>query len=60
MPSADLSVVICFQFSIFEPLDTTRSGDSGTIGRVVICFQFSIFEPLDTNNSMAENVTLVL
>ena len=42
-----LQVVICFQISIFEPLETI-----GTVGSprepVVICFQISIFEPLET------------
>ena len=40
-------VVICFQISIFEPLETigTLAGRGVT---VVICFQISIFEPLET------------
>ena len=41
-------VMIYFQISIFEPLETALS--SGDFGRyaVVICFQISIFEPLET------------
>ena len=42
-----LSVVICFQISIFEPLETTIRLHP-TFRGVVICFQISIFEPLET------------
>ena len=40
--------MICFQISIFEPLETTESLDSVLKNLVVICFQISIFEPLET------------
>ena len=40
-------VVICFQISIFEPLETTTSYELHQ-ANVVICFQISIFEPLET------------
>ena len=42
------TVVICFHFSIFEPLETTYTVEGFTAGSVVICFHFSIFEPLET------------
>ena len=49
-------VVICFQISIFEPLETTRRAQ-GLIGeQVVICFQISIFEPLETTVSCFQTV----
>ena len=41
-------VVICFQISIFEPLETTRFVWTLFEDIVVICFQISIFEPLET------------
>ena len=41
-------VVICFQISIFEPLETTYDGEYERSVLVVICFQISIFEPLET------------
>ena len=41
-----MEVVICFQISIFEPLETTEVVAIPEI--VVICFQISIFEPLET------------
>ena len=41
-------VVICFHFSIFEPLETADSEGNVHPDGVVICFHFSIFEPLET------------
>ena len=41
-------VVICFQISIFEPLETTIEPAFARLRAVVICFQISIFEPLET------------
>ena len=41
-------VVICFQISIFEPLNTAESLVKQKNEEVVICFQISIFEPLNT------------
>ena len=41
-------VVICFHFSIFEPLETTKASSVRSPAGVVICFHFSIFEPLET------------
>ena len=41
-------VVICFQISIFEPLETTFAKFNIVGVKVVICFQISIFEPLET------------
>ena len=41
-------VVICFQISIFEPLETTQKPLMTFLPTVVICFQISIFEPLET------------
>ena len=41
-------VVICFQISIFEPLETTFLATILFNKFVVICFQISIFEPLET------------
>ena len=43
-----LLVVICFQISIFEPLETTKKNKTRMPSLVVICFQISIFEPLET------------
>ena len=43
-----LYVVICFHFSIFEPLETTVWVKFLNPLTVVICFHFSIFEPLET------------
>ena len=43
-----IAVVICFQISIFEPLETTFFQRSIADLPVVICFQISIFEPLET------------
>ena len=45
-------VVICFQISIFEPLETTFNEMEEKL-RVVICFQISIFEPLETTRTPA-------
>ena len=44
----DANVVICFHFSIFEPLETADSATVKAYDSVVICFHFSIFEPLET------------
>ena len=41
-------VVICFQISIFEPLETALIPERSIQYSVVICFQISIFEPLET------------
>ena len=43
-----LPVVICFQISIFELLETTLAEDTEYEEVVVICFQISIFELLET------------
>ena len=40
--------MICFQISIFEPLETTARTIYYQVYGVVICFQISIFEPLET------------
>ena len=40
--------MICFHFSIFEPLETTDRQIAFRLAEVVICFHFSIFEPLET------------
>ena len=45
-------VVICFQISIFEPLETTFDNSEAYSAWVVICFQISIFEPLETTQVM--------
>ncbi len=42
-------VVICFQISIFEPLETSVRLKKRNVISVVICFQISIFEPLETS-----------
>ena len=46
-----VDVVICFQISIFEPLETTYPAEQDNGSPVVICFQISIFEPLETTFS---------
>ena len=46
--SSSLLVVICFHFSIFEPLETAPWRTNRRPAGVVICFHFSIFEPLET------------
>ena len=53
-------VVICFQISIFEPLETTYTWDELVEVLVVICFQISIFEPLETTESRTEAIVLAL
>ena len=40
--------MICFQISIFEPLNTAEALVKQKNEEVVICFQISIFEPLNT------------
>ena len=40
--------MICFHFSIFEPLETAVEAEVEDSEVVVICFHFSIFEPLET------------
>ena len=39
--------MICFQISIFDPLETA-GGFIEQVYPVVICFQISIFDPLET------------
>ena len=48
MDSDQPLVVICFQISIFEPLNTAHYAKEDVEEPVVICFQISIFEPLNT------------
>ena len=50
-------VVICFQISIFEPLETTVFQTSSD-NVVVICFQISIFEPLETTYDSGQSSDL--
>ena len=40
--------MICFHFSIFEPLETAQQERVSLQVWVVICFHFSITEPLET------------
>ena len=51
----NVSVVICFQISIFEPLETTHWCVTEKGHKVVICFQISIFEPLETTRRYRSN-----
>ena len=53
-------VVICFQISIFEPLETTFYPEGCERNGVVICFQISIFEPLETTAHKKVNVVVEL
>ena len=47
--------MICFQISIFEPLETTDI-QAESYNYVVICFQISIFEPLETTQPYLETL----
>ena len=45
-------VVICFHFSIFEPLETSFNEIRCLDEALLICFQISIFDPLETSQSV--------